>query len=189
MTERGLEQVENPSEMLLSARPVGVSGNCTVCVMEGSRPILAEIQALVTRTVFSAPRRSASGLDYNRIHLLLAVLEKRLGLHFSGSDVYLNVVGGLYLEETAADLAVCLSLISSMKDRPVDDNLVAIGEVGLSGEVRSVSNLEQRVRECARLGFGKVLVPKKNLNKKPFYVDGCEVIGINSVFETLKYFS
>lgn len=189
MTERGLEQVENPSEMLLSARPVGVSGNCTVCVMEGSRPILAEIQALVTRTVFPTPRRSASGLDYNRIHLLLAVLEKRLGMHFSGSDVYLNVVGGLYLEETAADLAVCLSLISSIKDKPVDDNLVAIGEVGLSGEVRSVSNLEQRVRECARLGFGKVLVPKKNLNKKPFHVDGCEVIGINSVFETLKYFS
>ena len=188
MTERGLEEVENPSEMLLSARPMGVSGNCTVCVMEGSRPILAEIQALVTKTVFPAPRRSSSGIDYNRISLLLAVLEKRLGLHFSSYDVYLNVVGGLRLDETAADLSVCLALISSIKDKAVEDDLAAIGEVGLSGEVRAVSNIEQRVRECARLGFHKILVPKKNLVKKQISAEGAEVIGVGSIFETLKYF-
>ena len=153
MTDQGLLQVENPSEMLLSSQPEDVSGNCAICIMEGTRPLLAEVQALVSHTVFPAPRRSSSGIDYNRMALLLAVLEKRLGLRFSSSDAYLNVVGGLRVDEPAADLAVCIALISSIKDKPVGPNLVAIGEVGLAGEVRAVSYIDQRVRECVRAFF------------------------------------
>ena len=189
MTDRGLCEVENPSEMLLSGRPVGVSGNCAVCVMEGTRPILAEIQALVTKTVFPAPRRSSSGIDYNRMALLLAVLEKRLGLRFSVCDAYLNVVGGLRLDEPAADLAVALSLISSVKDKPVSEDVVAIGEIGLSGEVRAVSFIDQRIRECARLGFRRILIPKRcDASRHDPIPEGVELIPIGSIFETLKLF-
>lgn len=188
MTDRGLLQVENPSEMLLSGRPEDVSGNCTLCVMEGTRPLLAEVQALVSHTVFPAPRRSSSGIDYNRMALLLAVLEKRLGLRFSASDAYLNVVGGLRIDEPAADLAVCIALISSIKDKPVGPHVVAIGEVGLAGEVRAVSYIDQRVRECMRLGFTKILLPKRSaemLREKP---RGVELVPVGSIFETLKLF-
>lgn len=188
MTDRGLLQVENPSEMLLSGRPEDVSGNCTLCVMEGTRPLLAEVQALVSHTVFPAPRRSSSGIDYNRMALLLAVLEKRLGLRFSASDAYLNVVGGLRIDEPAADLAVCIALISSIKDKPVGPHVVAIGEVGLAGEVRAVSYIDQRVRECMRLGFTKILLPKRSaemLREKP---RGVELVPVGSTFETLKLF-
>ncbi|MBO4229029.1 MAG: DNA repair protein RadA [Clostridia bacterium] len=188
MTDRGLEEVANPSEMLLSGRPKGVSGNCAVCVIEGSRPILAEIQALVTQTFFPSPRRSSTGIDYNRLQMILAVLEKRLGMRFSANDAYLNVVGGLKLEEPAADLAVALALISSLRDKPVPDGLVAIGELGLAGEVRAVAGIEQRVRECVRLGFTTILIPKKNAEAKKLSFPDAEIVPVGSIFETLKQF-
>lgn len=163
MTGQGLEEIENPSQMLLEGRPLGVSGNCVACTMEGSRPILSEIQALATKTNFPAPRRACSGYDYNRMNLLIAVLEKRAGYFFGNLDVYINIVGGIALRDTACDLAVCLSMVSSLLDQPVSDKLIAIGEVGLGGEVRSVPNLEQRLREAERIGFERAVVPKHSL--------------------------
>ena len=162
MTETGLCEVPNPSEALLRERPKNVSGSCAVCVMEGSRPLITEIQALVSPTVFPSPKRSATGFDYNRLCMLLAVLEKRLGLHFSQNDIYVNVTGGLQLDEPAADLAVALALVSGILDRALPDNLIAIGEIGLSGECRSVASVEQRVNEVARLGFGRLVLPEHN---------------------------
>ena len=162
MTDRGLCEVENPSKTLMSDRPIGVSGNCAVCVMEGTRPLIAEIQALVTPTIFPTPRRNSNGIDYNRLNLLLAVLEKRLGLKFSQNDVYINVTGGLKLDEPAADLALCMALISSYSDKPISDKTVVFGEIGLSGECRMVSYAEQRVSEAARLGFDTVIIPQRN---------------------------
>ncbi|MCR5681566.1 MAG: DNA repair protein RadA, partial [Clostridiales bacterium] len=159
MEESGLSEVANPSAMLLEGRPTGVSGSCAVCIMEGSRPLIAEIQALVTPTVFPSPRRTANGIDYNRMCLLLAVLEKRLGLKFSACDVYLNVIGGLHLDEPAADAAACFAMISSLRDIPVPDDMIAFGELGLSGEFRSVVSVEQRVNEAFRLGFARVALP------------------------------
>ncbi|MBQ3065041.1 MAG: DNA repair protein RadA [Clostridia bacterium] len=189
MTDRGLLEVENPSEMLLSGRPQGVSGNCAVCVIEGSRPIVAEIQALVTQTFFPAPRRSSTGIDYNRLQMILAVLEKRLGLRFSANDAYLNVIGGLRLDEPAADLAVALALISSIKDKVLPDDLVAIGEVGLAGECRAVGGIEQRIRECARLGFKRIVIPKKNAEMKSLKISGVDLFPIGSIYETLSFFA
>lgn len=162
MTETGLCEVPNPSEALLRERPKNVSGSCAVCVMEGTRPLITEIQALVTPTVFPAPRRTSNGVDYNRVCMLLAVLEKRLGLHFSQCDVYINVTGGLQLDEPAADLAIALALVSGILDRALPDDLIAIGEIGLSGECRSVSSVETRVNELARLGFGRLVLPEYN---------------------------
>ena len=159
MQQNGLREVPNPSEMLLSGRPKNVPGTCVTCVMEGSRPILAEIQALVSPTSFAAGRRNANGFDYNRSLLLLAVLEKRAGLNVSSCDAYLNVIGGLTLEEPAADLAACLAVASSFRDRPVPDELAAVGEVGLTGEIRSVQAIDQRLAEIARLGFTTCVVP------------------------------
>ena len=164
MTGQGLAEIENPSQMLLEGRPLGVSGNCVACTMEGSRPILSEIQALATKTNFPAPRRACSGYDYNRMNLLIAVLEKRAGYFFGNLDVYINIVGGIALRDTACDLSVCLSMVSSLLDRPVSDKLIAIGEVGLGGEVRSVPHLETRLREAQRVGFDTAIVPKHNLN-------------------------
>ena len=163
MLDDGLAEVPNPSQMLLEGRPLGVSGNCVACTMEGSRPILSEIQALATKTNFPAPRRACSGYDYNRMNLLIAVLEKRAGYFFGNLDVYVNIVGGIALRDTACDLAVCLSMVSSLLDRPVSDKLIAIGEVGLGGEVRSVPNLEQRLREAERIGFERAVIPKHSL--------------------------
>ncbi len=185
MTDEGLLEVQNPSEMLLDGRPTGCPGNCAVCTMEGTRPLIAEIQALVSPTAFPAPRRTSNGIDYNRLCLILAVLEKRLGLRFSQNDVYLNVIGGLHLDEPAADIAVAMSLISSLADRAVPDDLIAIGELGLSGECRAVSGLEHRVKEAARLGFKRAVVPAKNLEKRKIKAD-IELIPINSVFDVLK---
>ena len=145
MRDRGLAEVENPSMMLLSGRPVNVSGTCVACAMEGSRPLLAEVQGLVSPTAFGNPRRMSTGFDSNRLSLLLAVLEKRAGYFFSNLDAYLNVVGGLRLDEPAADLPVALALVSSLKDKPVDEGVVAFGEVGLAGEIRAVANAEARV--------------------------------------------
>ncbi len=163
MTGRGLAEIANPSQQLLEGRPMGVSGNCVACTIEGTRPILSEIQALATKTNFPAPRRAASGYDYNRMNLLLAVLEKRAGYFFGNLDVYVNIVGGLRLQETACDLPVCLSMVSSLLDKPVDDKTIAIGEVGLGGEVRSVPNLELRLKEAERIGFTTAIVSKHSL--------------------------
>ena len=185
MGDKGLIEVENPSEMLLSGRPKNTPGNCAVCTMEGTRPIIAEIQALVSPTAFPAPRRTSNGVDYNRLCLIIAVLEKRLGLKFYQNDVYVNVIGGLHVDEPATDAAIALALISSLTDRCVPDDLIAIGELGLSGECRAVSNLEQRVKEAARLGFTKAAVPYRNLEKRKIEC-GIELIPIKSIYDTLK---
>ena len=185
MTDKGLIEVGNPSEMLLSGRPKNTPGNCAMCTMEGTRPIIAEVQALVSTTVFPAPRRTANGIDHNRLCLIIAVLEKRLGLKFYQNDVYTNVIGGLYVSEPASDAAIALALISSLTDKAVPDDLIAIGELGLSGECRAVSNLEQRVKEAARLGFTKAVVPYKNIEKRSFDAQ-IELIPIHSIYDALK---
>lgn len=186
MTDSGLAEVDNPSAMLLAGRPRNVSGSCAVCVMEGTRPIIAEIQALVTQTVFPAPRRMADGIDYNRMCLLLAVLEKRLGLRFSSCDVYLNVVGGLKLDEPGVDAAVALALISSMRNIAVPQEMIAIGEIGLSGEFRTVSSVEQRIKEAARLGFTKIAVPKRSVTKTTALPDSIELCPLAGIYDALK---
>ena len=159
MAEKGLREVPNPSEVLLSGRPENAPGTCVTCVMEGSRPILAEIQALVSAAGQGNSRKTSNGIDINRALLLLAVLEKRGGLHLTGCDTYINVVAGLELEEPAADLATVLAIASSFRDKPIGDDLAAVGEVGLTGEIRSVTALEQRLQEIARLGFKRVVIP------------------------------
>ena len=165
MQNDGLYEVENPSKMLLSGRPEGASGTCVTCVMEGARPVLAEIQALIAPTSFSAPRRTSNGFDFNRAAMLMAVLEKRGGLRLSSCDAYMNIIGGLTLDEPAADLAAVLALASSYLDKPVAGDLAAIGEVGLTGELRAVNHLEQRLSEVRRLGFTKCVVPKRRSGK------------------------
>lgn len=183
MTGKGLVEVPSPSEAMLKERPKNVSGSCAVCIMEGTRPIITEIQALVSPTVYSAPKRTANGFDNNRLCLLLAVLEKRLGLHFSQYDVYLNVTGGLYLSEPAADLAVCLSLVSGILDRVIPDDLIAFGEVGLSGECRSVPITEQRVNEAKRLGFNRIMLPGRSVPKS---AENGELIGVKKLFDAIR---
>lgn len=165
MRESGLVEVPNPSQMLLEGRPEGASGTCVSCVMEGTRPILAEVQALVAKTTFNVPRRAADGFDFNRAVLLMAVAEKRAGMKLSLFDAYINVIGGLQLDEPGADLAVALAVASSYRDSPIADDLVAIGEVGLTGEIRSVSHMNQRLAEVARLGFQKCIIPKGGSEK------------------------
>ena len=165
MADKGLVEVPNPSQMLLEGRPEGSSGTCVACVMEGTRPVLAEVQALVSKTSFQVPRRTADGFDYNRAVLLMAVAEKRAGLKLSAFDAYINVIGGLHLEEPGADLPVILAVASSYRDTAVDSSLVAIGEVGLTGEIRSVSNMNQRLAEAARLGFKRCIIPKNASEK------------------------
>lgn len=160
MADSGLIEVPNPSKMLLDGRPSGASGTCVACVMEGSRPILAEVQALVSKTSFNVPRRTADGFDYNRAALLIAVAEKRAQLQLNLYDAYINVIGGLRLDEPGADLPVVLAVASSYRDQPISDDLAAIGEVGLTGEIRSVSHLSQRLAEVVRLGFKKCIIPK-----------------------------
>lgn len=185
MTDRGLLEIENPSAMLLSGRPKNTPGNCAVCLMEGTRPLIAEIQALVTPTTFPAPRRTANGVDYNRMCLILAVLEKRLGLKFSQNDVYLNVIGGLRIDEPSADVGIALALISSLTDRVIPDDLIAIGELGLSGECRSVTSPEHRLHEAKRLGFSTVVIPHKNLERRKISTD-LHIVEARSVYETLS---
>ena len=168
MRDHGLVEVPNPSQMLLEGRPEGASGTCVTCVMEGTRPILAEVQALVSKTSFNVPRRTADGFDFNRAALLLAVTEKRAGMKLNLFDAYINVIGGLRLDEPGADLAVVLAVASSYRDTPIADDLVAIGEVGLTGEIRSVSHMNQRLQEVARLGFSKCIIPKLGSEKLEF---------------------
>lgn len=184
MNDTGLSEIENPSAALLSERNANVSGNCISCVMEGSRPILAEVQSLVCTSGFGNARRMATGFDFNRLNLILAVLEKRYSYRFSGTDTYLNIVGGLRLDEPAADLSVALSLISGMENKPVSDDIVAIGEIGLSGEVRSVSRISARISEAARLGFGKCIVPRSCLKQIKSNYD-IEIIGVRNIHEAI----
>ena len=185
MRDEGLAEVENPSEMLLSGRPEDAPGTCVTCVMEGVRPVLAELQALVVSSAGGNPRRTSNGFDYNRAAMLLAVLEKRGGLKVSACDAYLNIVGGLYLDEPAADLAAVIALASSYLDRPVPGDLAAIGEVGLTGELRSVNQLAQRVSEVHRLGFRKCVVPAHRANtiKAPA---GLTVIPARNIGEAIR---
>lgn len=162
MKQNGLQEVENPSLLMLSGRPKNVSGTCVACVMEGSRPILAEVQGLVTATGFGTPRRMSTGFDYNRMAMILAVLEKRASYYFNSMDTYINVIGGLRLDEPAADLTVAMALVSSLKDIVVKDDIIAFGEIGLAGEIRAVNNCEQRISESVRLGFDKCIIPFHN---------------------------
>ena len=188
MAENGLCEVENPSMMLLSGRPTDVSGCCVACVMEGSRPIMAEVQALVSKTGFSSPRRMATGFDYNRLYLIIAVLEKRLGFFFGNLDVYINIVGGLRLEEPAADLSIALALYSSLTDKVVSDKVIAFGEIGLGGELRNVSHITQRLSEAQRMGFEKCIVPKQSLkgvDLSKYDIKICGVTSIKKAFEQL----
>ncbi len=187
MTDRGLREIPNPSEMMLAEHNSETGGSCAGCIMEGSRPLVTEIQALVSPTVYPAPRRACDGFDYNRMGLLLAVLEKHLGVKFSQNDVYLNSVGGLRPDEPAADLSVAMALLSALTDRLVPDKLIAIGEIGLGGEVRGVSNIEFRVKECIRLGFTTILIPKRNLSLAPAAPDSVQIVGIGTIYEVLTY--
>lgn len=182
MTGKGLICVDNPSLVMLDGHDSDSPGSCITCIMEGSRPIMAEIQALATKTAFGTARRTSSGFDYNRVNLLLAVLEKRAGFFYSGMDVYLNAVGGIMLSDPSVDVAVCLSLISAVLDRPVPKRLIAFGEVGLGGEIRSVGNIDQRISEAQRLGFLTCIIPKSSMSK---ISDGysIEIKGVSSVKE------
>jgi len=192
MTEKGLMEVANPSEMLLAGRPSDISGNCAVCVMEGTRPLITEIQALTATTVFSAPKRASNGLDYNKLHLMLAVLEKRLGLKLSTLDTFVNVVGGIRLDDPSFDLPLALAIISSVKDISVPDDLIAFGEIGLAGECRSAASVEMRINEASKLGFTKVVLPQSNYSKlksNKQLIDGIAYYPIKSIFDALTVFS
>ena len=185
MGDRGLIEVPNPSQMLLEGRPEGASGTCVACVMEGTRPILAEVQALVSKTTFNVPRRTADGFDFNRAALLLAVAEKRAGMKLNVFDAYINVIGGLRLDEPAADLPVVLAVASSYRDQVIPDDLVAIGEVGLTGEIRSVSHMSQRLGEVARLGFKKCIIPRFGSEKLEI-PEGLTVYRVRNLREAIE---
>ena len=187
MTDVGLSQIESPSMALLAGRPTNVSGTCVTCLIEGSRPILAEIQGLATTSGFGNPRRMATGFDYNRMAMLIAILEKRAGYFFSNMDCYLNIVGGLRADEPASDLAVAVALISSLKDAIIDSETIVFGEIGLAGEIRMVNNCEQRIKESERLGFKRCIIPRQNMKKlnKASFTD-IEVIGVRNVREAFE---
>lgn len=187
MLDKGLVEVMNPSMMLISGKPKDAAGTCIACVMEGSRPILAEVQGLVSASNFGNPRRMSTGFDYNRMSMLLAVLEKRAGYFFSNCDAYINVIGGLRLDEPATDLSVALALISSLKDTPIRDDTLAIGEVGLSGEIRAVSFCEMRITEAERLGFKRCIIPKHNLKTlSESFKGNVEIVGARNVNEAFN---
>lgn len=185
MLDEGLREIPNPSEMLLSSRPENAPGNCVTCVMEGNRPVLAEIQALITPSSYSNPRRTSNGVDFSRAMLLLAVLEKRGGLLIGGCDAYVNVIGGLTVDEPAADLATVLALASSFRDKPLPSDLAAVGEVGLTGELRSVNAINQRLSEIHRLGFQKVIVPH-SVVEKSVRISGLQMIPVKNIREALS---
>ena len=185
MKNQGLIEIENPSAALLEGRPEGVSGTCVTCVMEGTRPVLAEIQALIAGSSYGTPRRMSNGFDYNRAMLLLSVLEKRAGYRVANCDAFVNVVGGLRLDEPAADLATVLAVASSCKDSPIPDDLVAFGEVGLAGELRAVTGAQQRVAEIKRLGFRRCIVPFQN-RKDLSVIDGIDIIPVKNIREAIN---
>ena len=185
MRDAGLVEVPNPSQMLLEGRPEGASGTCVSCVMEGTRPVLAEVQALVAKTTLNVPRRASDGFDFNRAVLMLAVMEKRAGLKMSLFDAYINVIGGLRLDEPGADLPIVLALASSYRDQCIPDDLVAIGEVGMTGEIRTVSHMNQRLAEIARLGFKKCLIPRGGAEKLEI-PDGLSVYRVRNIREAIE---
>ncbi|MCI7759902.1 MAG: DNA repair protein RadA [[Eubacterium] saphenum] len=182
----GLKQVENPSETMLSGRQKNISGSTVLCSIEGTRPILAEVQALAAKSGFSNPRRVATGFDLNRLFMLIAVLEKRLGFALSGLDVYVNIVGGLRIDETAADLAVAAALYSGVTGKVIAEDTVMFGEVGLGGELRAVSRAAERVKEAERLGFGRVILPKHSMSRLPKSDGGIKVVPVNTLGEAFK---
>lgn len=186
MQKTGLAEVENPSEYMLSGKPENASGSVVACAMEGTRPMLMEIQALVCKTNFGFPRRTAAGVDYNRINLLMAVLEKRIGLALSDYDAYINIAGGIRMNEPAADLGIVMAIISSYKNKPIAEEIIVFGEVGLSGEVRAVTMPEQRVAEAKKLGFKTCIIPQVSL-KSVGNIDGMEIVGVKSVREVMDY--
>ena len=185
MQKSGLVEVENPSEFMLSGRPEHASGSVVACAMEGTRPMLMEIQALVCKSSFGMPRRTAAGLDYNRVNLLMAVLEKRAGLPLSSYDAYVNIAGGIRMNEPAADLGIVMAIASSYKNKPVSEDAIVFGEVGLSGEVRAVTMPEQRVAEAKKLGFKTCILPEVSV-KGLGQVEGIEVIGVRSVNQAMN---
>lgn len=187
MTDTGLRQVENPSEYMLNGRPKNTSGSIVTCSVEGTRPMLVEIQALACKTNFGMPRRTAAGTDYNRVNLLIAVLEKRLGMYFGDYDVYINMAGGIRLNEPALDLGIIMALISSYKDIPIDEDTIAFGEVGLSGEVRAVNLAQRRVSEAKKLGFKVCILPKVSAEQIKD-VKGIKLIGISNIKEITGLF-
>jgi DNA repair protein RadA/Sms len=185
MVTEGLREVKNPSEFMLEGRSADGSGSVVACAMEGTRPLLLETQALVTRSNFGMPRRTSAGVDYNRVNLLMAVLEKRLGYRLGDFDAYVNIAGGIRLNEPAVDLAICMALVSSFKDITIDRETVLFGEVGLGGEVRAVSMADQRIREAKKLGFKRVIMPisnARNIKEVPDF----EVIGVSTVKEAVE---
>ena len=187
MSDNGLTQIESPSMALLAGRPINVSGTCVTCLIEGSRPILAEIQGLATTSGFGNPRRMSTGFDYNRMAMIIAILEKRAGFFFSNMDCYLNIVGGLRADEPASDLAAAVALLSSLKDVIIDSETIVFGEIGLAGEIRMVNNCEQRIKESERLGFKRCIIPRQNMKKlnKNSFTD-IEVIGVRNIREAFE---
>lgn len=186
MQEKGLAEVANPSEFMLDGKPEGASGSVVSCSMEGTRPILIEIQALVCRTNFGFPRRQAIGTDFNRVNLLMAVLEKRVGLQMSDCDAYVNLAGGMRISEPAIDLGIAMAIASSFKNRPIDDKVAAFGEIGLSGEVRGISMIEQRIQEAAKMGFTTCIIPKvcmKQVKNK----GNVKILGVSSVQDAIDF--
>ncbi len=188
MQEKGLVEVTNPSEFMLDGRPENASGSVVTCSVEGTRPILIEIQALVCRSNFGFPKRQANGTDYNRVNLLMAVLEKRVGLQMGESDAYVNLAGGMRIAEPSLDLGICLALISSFKNKPISGDVIAFGEVGLSGEVRSVNMAQARVSEARKLGFKTCIVPKALESKLKSTFKDVEIIGVSSISDAMKIF-
>ncbi|HRR76386.1 MAG TPA: DNA repair protein RadA [Ruminococcus sp.] len=189
MRDKGLEEVENPSQMLLAGRPHNVSGTCVACVMEGTRPILAEVQALAAKTSYSAPRRMATGFDFNRLNIIIAVLEKRIGIFLGSLDVYLNIVGGFKVDEPAGDLPVAMTLYSAVMDKNIDEQLIAFGEIGLGGEIRSVSHIAQRLHEAERMGFTTCVIPKQSLSaidRGSYGLDIVPVSNLKQAFNLIK---
>ncbi len=187
MGDNGLKEIPNPSEVVIAERPKNTSGSCAGCVMQGTRPIITEIQSLVTKTVYPTGKRTADGFDHNRMGLLIAVLEKRMGLKFYENDVYVNVAGGLHLDEPSADLSIAMALISGITDRVIPDNLIAFGEIGLSGEVRAVSHIDYRIKEAVRLGFTKIILPIKNLSSVSKPPKSVELVGVTNIYEVLVH--
>lgn len=185
MQQDGLREVLNPSEYMLEGKPEEASGSVVACSVEGTRPILVEVQALVCRSNFGMPRRTAAGCDYNRVNLLMAVLEKRLGFHLSEYDAYVNIAGGMKMNEPAIDLGIALAMVSSMKDQVISDRVICFGEIGLSGEVRSVQMAEQRVNEAKKLGFERVILPASNL-KALKNTKGIDLVGVSNIAEAVK---
>ena len=185
MQQDGLREVLNPSEYMLEGKPEEASGSVVACSVEGTRPILVEVQALVCRSNFGMPRRTAAGCDYNRVNLLMAVLEKRLGFHLSEYDAYVNIAGGMKMNEPAIDLGIALAIVSSMKDQVISDSVICFGEIGLSGEVRSVQMAEQRVNEAKKLGFERVILPASNL-KALKNTKGIDLVGVSNIAEAVK---